>query len=136
MQGAVCGAGALGEAGAGWTGPAIQDRLRDDRSASVRRAAASALAALDDTDAVGALLAALADPEIAETAAESVATLTPPPRDELLALLEVATGSQLLAVIRALTLLDERRAAGWLATALPAAPPELYDAIEIGRAHV
>lgn len=126
---AVC--RALGEAGAGWTGPAIQDRLRDDRSASVRRAAASALAALDDTDAVGALLAALADPEIAETAAESVATLTPPPRDELLALLEVATGSQLLAVIRALTLLDERRAAGWLATALPAAPPELYDAIVV-----
>lgn len=68
----------------------LRHQLRESAAPAVRRAAAGALAAFSGPPAADALLAALGDPHVSDTAADLIAELTHPPFPRLLSLLTKA----------------------------------------------
>lgn len=107
--------------------PVLGETLRNDKSAVVRRAAATALRDLGDSSAV--LLSALGDLPVSDIVVDALAASTEPPVLELLALLEHGQPSQQRDATRALARIGDTRASAALMAMLPDASGQLRAAV-------
>ncbi|WP_433887784.1 HEAT repeat domain-containing protein [Streptomyces sp. CA-111067] len=107
--------------------PVLGETLRKDRSAVVRRAAATALRDLGG--APDMLLSALGDPRVSDIIVDALIASTDPPVTELLALLEHGEPGQQRDAARSLGRIGESQASATLVAMLPETDGQLRAAV-------